>query len=216
MYINHKKLKFYYWLTRVSPVMFNLDLKIIQRYNFFNLAEKSLKFPLNFWFDYVSIFCNLRLILKSDLDRYTQLALEGSFEKFFPTMLSEFFKYFPMFNVPFGDPEILLFDLWCELPSCIDELYNIILEKNWSPHISRTISNLTLTDLIFSHDDEYSQDVFDYVLLTSSDYKNSLDIFLANSDENSRTFIKGLLEEVNEELYSSLSLPIVLISLKLC
>jgi hypothetical protein len=90
------------------------------------------------------IFMHLDTIFKPGLDKYDQLALEGNMDsmfqlmlriaifywKFIPTMLSEFFTYFPLFNVPFGELEISIFDYWLELPTCIDELYNIILENN--------------------------------------------------------------------------------------
>ena len=111
------------------------------------MAEKSLKFTSSFWTDSVNTFMHLDTTLKPGLDKYDQLALEGNMEtmfqlmlriaifywKFIPTMLSEFFTYFPLFNVPFVELEISIFAYWLELPTCIDELYNIILENNWSP-----------------------------------------------------------------------------------
>ena len=228
MYINHKKLKFYQWLTKVSPLMFNLEYKVIQRYNFFRMAEKSLNFTASFWTDYVNIFMQLGTILKPGLDKYDQLALEGNMDsmfqwilriaifywKFIPTMLSEFFTYFPMFNVPFGDLEISIFDSWLELPACIDELYNIILENNWSPHLPTVQSQFSLHDILLGDHNLYSQDLWDYVLLTPSDYKNSLDKFIFHQEVPE--FLNTEAKNRQKILYEMRELPIFLIAFNVC
>lgn len=228
MFINHKKLKFYHWLTNVSPIMFNLERKIVQHYNFFQMAEKSLKFTSAFWLDYKNIFFNIDDVLTPGLNKYDLLALEGHVEamfqwilriaifywKFLPTMLSEFFQYFPMFDVPFGELEISIFEYWLKLPECVDEIYNVILQNNWSPHIAKEEPRFDLHKAIFGDDSYLCEDVFSYTLMTSFDYNSWLDsnIILNPQSANWKDLFTEVAHARKQSLYILEETPAILIS----
>lgn len=122
-------------------------MKLFYDYDFFARAKQSLKFTHFYW---VSIESELRnnigvytipgllkydeLPLLGDIEIFYQLMLKRAifYWKFIPCMLNDLFKAYPLFDVPFAELEISIFDSWLELPACIDELYNIILENQWS------------------------------------------------------------------------------------
>ncbi len=142
---NYKDLKFYKWLTSISPLLFELRMKIFYDYAFFDRAERSLQFSADYWLDINNTLFNIDHVTITGLARYDNLILIGKIEKFYQLMLkiaifhwkflqimvAEFFKAYPLVDVPFSVLEINIFKAWLKLPACIDELYNIILENNW-------------------------------------------------------------------------------------
>ncbi len=151
---NFKNLKFYKWLTNISPLMFELKMKLECDYNFFNRAAHSLNFPEAYWLEIENEILNIHKETRPGLDLYANLPFHGETEvffqlmlklsifhwKFLPAMLVDLFKGYPLVGpetIPFSDLEVSLFDAWLELPLCIDELYTIMLEKGWRHTMQR-------------------------------------------------------------------------------
>lgn len=120
-------------------------MKLFYDYDFFARAQQSLKFTHNYWFYLDSVVDNIGLYTMPNLLKYDELPLSGDIEifyqlmlkraifhwKFIPCLLNDLFKAYPLFDISFSVLEISIFDSWLDLPECIDELYNIILENQW-------------------------------------------------------------------------------------
>lgn len=140
-----KDLKFYNWLSKITPLFFELNMKLFYDYAFFERAAQSLRFTYNYWIAIEIELHNMNRFTMPGLLKYEELQFLGDTKifyqlllkiavfhwKFIPCILNDFFKAYPLFNIPFAELEISIFDCWLDLPVCIDEIYNIILENQW-------------------------------------------------------------------------------------